>query len=277
VAAVALLALAACGTQLLYNRLDWLTHYYLASQVSLDVSQSSVLRTNLREFLVWHRRSELPRYAAFLDRFADATEAPLEFRQLESARLEIEAFVGDAVMHGAPDAARWLKALRPEQVDELFASFAEHEGEVRKEHCSASPAERRAHTTKRFVDKVEDWTGSLRSSQRDLIATRLAIFEGDACLNLSIQEHSRIEFRALVDAHRGQPDFAARIVAYMTHPEVRWEPNYRRAFEANRTRFMQLIVDLDHTLTPVQRSRAVQRLRGFATDLEELAAEEREI
>jgi hypothetical protein len=276
VAAVALLALAACGPQFFYNRLDWLTHYYLASQVSLDVSQASVLRANLREFMVWHRHSELPRYAAFLDRFADATAAPLEFRQLESARLEIEGFVSDAVVQGAPDTARWLKALRPEQVDELFASFAEHEIEKRNEHCNASPAERRAHTTRRFVDKVEDWTGSLRVSQRELIATRLASFEGDACLNLSIQQHSRIEFRALVDAHRGQPDFAARIVAFMTHPEVRWEANYRRAFEANRTRFMQLIVDLDHTLTPVQRSRAVQRMRGFATDLRELAAEERE-
>jgi hypothetical protein len=78
---------------------------------------------------------------AFLNRFADATAAPLE---ASTARVRAP---GDrrlrkrAVVQGAPDAARWLKALRPEQVDELFASFAEHENEVRGT-LRREPAER---------------------------------------------------------------------------------------------------------------------------------------
>jgi hypothetical protein len=119
-----LAVLVACGTQFVYNRLDWLTHYYLSSQVSLDGSQSRELRRGLESFFAWHRRNELPRYAAFLDRMANDTSRPVSFTQLETGRHQIETFMRDAVSHGAPDAARWFNGLRPEQVDELFASLA---------------------------------------------------------------------------------------------------------------------------------------------------------
>ncbi len=265
-------SLAACGTQFVYNRLGWLTHYYLSSHVSLDASQSSELRANLREFFVWHRRTELPRYAGFLDRFAAAASRPLTREQLESGSDEIESFVRASITHGAPDAARWLDGLRPQQVDELFANLEKKEQEARKEHCSVEPAKRREKSVDRFIENVEDWTGRLRRAQRELIAERLAKTSGDPCLDLSAQERSRIEFRALVDRHRGQPDFADRIATFMTRPQDRWEPEYAREYASNRAIILALMADLDHTMSAGQRQRAISRLREFAGNLRKLAA-----
>jgi hypothetical protein len=274
VAAVFLLgSLAACGTQFVYNLLGWLTHYYLSSQVSLDGPQSSELRANLREFFVWHRRTELPRYASFLERFAGAAERPLVREQLESGSGEIESFVRASITHGAPDAARWLNGLRAEQVDELFANFEKKEQESRAEHCGIEPSRRREKSVERFIENVEDWTGRLRRSQRELVAARLARTTGDPCLDLSAQERSRIEFRALVDRHRGQPDFADRIASFLTRPEDRWEPAYAKAYAANRAIIFDLMADLDHTMSAEQRRRAISRLRDFARNLRRLAAE----
>jgi uncharacterized protein DUF6279 len=268
-----MLLLAGCGTQFIYNRLDWLLHYYLAGQVSLDGAQSRELRANLRTFMSWHRHSELPRYAAFLERVAAGTKQPVEFAQLDAGRIEIDGFVRDAVTHGAPDAARWLDGLRPAQVNELFASFADDERKAREKHCAEDPAARRADGAERFIDNVEDWTGRLRRSQRELVETRLAAIEGDSCTDVSAQERSRIEFRELVGKYRQQPGFADRIATFMTQAEDRWDPEYRRTYRANRTRYLELMVDLGHTLSETQRARAIGRLRSFARDLRELAAE----
>jgi hypothetical protein len=265
-------SLAACGTQFVYNRLGWLTHYYLSSHVSLDASQSSELRANLREFFEWHRRTELPRYAGLLERFAAAAR-PLTREQLESGSDEIESFVRASITYGAPDAARWLAGLRPQQVDELFANLEKKEQESRREHCGIEPAQRREKSVRRFIENVEDWTGRLRRSQRELVAARLARTSGDPCLDLSAQERSRIDFRALVDRHRGQPDFAERIASFLTRPEDRWEPAYAEAYAANRAIIFDLIADLDRTLSPEQRRRATSRLRDFARNLRKLAAE----
>lgn len=267
------MTLCACGTQFVYNRLGWLTHYYLSSHVSLDGPQSRELHLNLREFFVWHRRTELPRYADFLERFADAAGQPLTRERLASGSGEIESFVRASVTHGAPDAARWLDGLRPEQVDELFASLEKKEQKSRREHCSLAPGKRRAKSVERFIDNVEDWTGRLRRPQRELIATRLAQTTGDPCLDLSAQERSRVEFRELVERHHGQPDFAERIATFMTRPEERWDPAYAAAYASNRAIILDLIADLDRTMSPEQRARAVSRLREFARNLRKLAAE----
>jgi hypothetical protein len=266
-------SLVACGTQFVYNRLGWLTHYYLSTQVSLDGAQSSELRANLREFFIWHRRTELPRYASYLERLADAGGRPLTREQIESGSDEIERFVRASITQGAPDAARWLDGLRPQQIDELFANLEKKEQESRKEHCGIEPAKRREKSVRRFIEHVEDWTGRLRRSQRELVAARLARTSGDPCLDLSAQERSRIEFRALVDRHRGQPDFADRIASFLTQPEARWEPAYAEAYASNRAIIFELIADLDRTMNAEQRRRAISRLREFAGNLRKLAAE----
>ena len=266
-------SLAACGTQFVYNRLGWLAHYYLSNQVSLDGPQSIELRANLREFFVWHRRTELPRYAGFLERFAAAASQPLTREQMASGTGEIEDFVRTSVAHGAPDAARWLNALREPQIDELFASFEKKEAESREEHCGTSPAKRREKSVARFIDNVEEWTGRLRRAQRELIATRLGETTGDPCLDVSAQERSRIEFRTLVEAHRGQPDFADQIAKFMTRPEDRWDPAYARANAANREVILGLVIDLDRTMSVEQRRRSVTRLKDYARELRKLAAE----
>ena len=77
----------------------------------------------------------------------------------------------------------------------------------------------------------------------------------------------------MVDEYRSQPDFAQRIAVFMTRPEDHGDAEYRRTFEANRDRFMLLIVDLNHSLSDEQRARAIKRLRALSADLRELAAE----
>lgn len=269
--ALCALSLTACGTQFAYNRLDWLMHRYVASQVTLDASQSRELRAYLGEFFEWHRRHELPRYAAFLERVA-ATEQPVNRDQMEIGRREVESFMHASVSQGAPDVARWLRSLRPEQVTEMFENFAERARKSRARDCERAADERRADQVERFVDNVERWTGSLRSSQKELIATRLAQIPLEDCGEQSLATGERQTFRDIVDAYRSRPDFAQRIAVFVMQPESHGDAEYRRNFEANRERFLSLIVELNHTLSDEQRARSVKRLRAFAAELRELAA-----
>lgn len=269
--ALSTLAFTACGTQFAYDRLDWFTHRYVSSQVTLDAAQSRELRAYLDEFFDWHRRHELPRYAAFLERVADATEQPLSRDQLEIGRREVEGFMHASVSQGAPEAARWLRSLRPEQVVEMFENFAEKDRKARTEACERDPEDRRADNAERFIDNVERWTGRLRRAQRELIVTRLAQFPLADCGD-GFGGEERHTFRDIVNAYRSRPDFAQRITVFVTRPENRGDAEYRRNFEANRERVLSLIVELNHTLSDEQRARSVKRLRAFATGLREISA-----
>jgi hypothetical protein len=269
----AVLMLSSCGTQFAYNRLDWLTHHFLSGQVSLDATQSRELRAYLDEFFQWHRQHELPRYAAFLERVADATDEPVNRSQLEVGRLEVEALMHASVSQGAPDAARWLRSLRPEQVEEMFANFAEKGRKSRAKACERDPEERLADNVDRMVENVERWTGRLRDSQRALIAARLAQFPADDCSD-HFADDGRHTFRDVVDEYRSRPDFAQRITVFVMRPEARGDAEYRRTFEANRERFLALLVEINQSLSAEQRARSVKRLRSMAAELRELSAAE---
>jgi hypothetical protein len=193
--------------------------------------------------------------------------------QLEAGQREVEAFMRDSISHGAPSAARWLSGLRPEQVDELFANFAEKDRKARAEKCDSTPEERRRERTHQFIDNVEKWTGDLNRAQRRMIATRYATLVTDECDELSARESSRTEFRELVDRYRSTPEFADRIAEFLLHPENRRDAAYRADYEADRGRFLQLLADINHSLTPAQRAHTVERLRLYAREMRGLAAQ----
>lgn len=265
--------LTACGTRFVYNRLDWLSSYYVASQVTLDDAQSRALRANVDDFFAWHRRSELPRYARFLDRMANDAMRPVSLEQLEEGQREVEAFMDESAAHFAPGAARWLNGLRPAQIDELFANLAEKDRKARAEKCDSTPAERRKQRTRQFIDNVEDWTGRLERAQRELIRDGYAALRTDECDELSARARSRLEFRALVDRYRARPEFAERIADFLVHPENRRDAAYRDDYEADRERFLRLLADINHSLTPEQRRNTIARLRVYAQEMRGLAAQ----
>jgi hypothetical protein len=256
--------LCGCGSRFVYNRLDWLSHHYLSKQVTLDGAQSRALQTDLEDFFEWHRRSELPRYAGFLDRIANDAARPVSVAQLDAGEREVEGFMRSSVTHVAPDAARWLSGLRPAQVDELFASLAEKDRKARAEYCEVPPAERGEKSARRFIDRVEEWTGDLSRAQSELIRTRYIALGRDDCAELDARERSRLEFRTLVDRYRATDGFADRIAGFLAH---------RPVDVAERERFLRLLADINQSLTPAQRAQTISRLRLYAQEMRGMAAE----
>jgi hypothetical protein len=265
------LLFAGCGTQLLYNRLDTLISFYVSTQVSLEPGQSASLKSALRDFLSWHRRSELPRYAEFAESLARDAAAPLGRARIDQARAEVEALWRGSVARGAPAAARWLAGLSTAQIDELFASFAEDDDDLREEYCEASEQQRDREREKAFISATQDWVGRLSPAQRALVRERLAALVPSSCGWVESRQLVRAALRATVETQRGQQGFEAQVANLLTHPEDSWRRDYRLAFDANREAIVSLLAELDASFSEQQRARLAGRLLGFAADFHELA------
>jgi hypothetical protein len=270
--AAACLLLAGCGAQFLYNRLDTVLYLYFSTQVSLQDTQARGLKLALREFLDWHRRSELPRYAQFAESLASDAGAPLSAQRIDTARRDIETLWRDSVARGAPQAARWLAGLEPAQRDELFASFSDNEADLRRELCETTEAEHRREREKDFIASVQDWVGALNAAQRALVRERLRALTASSCGWVANRARWLAELRRLVDANARDPDYVAHLTALLAHPEDRWDDAYRSGFEHNRDVVVRLLAELDATLDARQRTRLQARLRSYARDFRELAA-----
>ena len=269
---VCALLLVGCGTQFLYNRLPTLLYLYATTQLSMDGAQRQTLKAELQGFFDWHRRSELPRYAEFVEQLVGAVQQPIGVAQIDAARLRVEAYWRASILQGAPSAARWLATLRVAQRDELFKRLNKEDRKLREEYCIPSEAERSKSRDKLFVDAVEDWTGDLSPAQMDLIRTHLAVTRGTGCGYVDARAALRRDLRALVEQQPRDPGYAGQVAHLLAYPEERWPPRYREEFNADRDAIVALLGSLDATLTRAQRERMIERLQDFAKDFRELAA-----
>ena len=90
---VSSILLIGCTASFTYNRLNWLIPWYVDGYVDLTREQRKALAGQLEPLLQWHRREELLRYVAILDRIERDLAAPLTAATVQEWTDEIVAAI----------------------------------------------------------------------------------------------------------------------------------------------------------------------------------------
>jgi hypothetical protein len=276
--AILLLLLALTGTlvgctNFFYNRLDTLAAWYVQDLVALDDSQRNELRTWLNETLQWHRRSELIRYAKFLRELAASSERPGTASTYKGVEAQVEGFGARLIEQAAPDAARLLMSLTPEQIDEFEANLAEKARERNEKNLEAQ-AEGKWHEKRaRDIEKqLKRWTGTVTKEQRQLIAQLSTQFQSTTTEWLESQERWRHAMfgalRARFTAGQSPAVVEERILALLRTPEAQWTRAYQAKATQNREQSLTVLGAIDASLTAPQRAHLQRELIQLAEQLE---------
>jgi hypothetical protein len=271
-AALLLTGLAGCGATLVYPRLDSLVGFYLRGLVSLDGSQSASLARTLERNLEWHRSEELERYEAFLQGMASQVRAGLTRDGLEDAAQQAEVYWRRIFEQAAPGYTELAATLSDRQVRELLASLQRADEKTWREYSGRTSEERYAQRGKSLRKNIERMTGPLNPQQLQLIhdyawTARPFMFEW--------RENRRLwreELAATLRVRSGpRAAFAERMRVLIAEPDRLWTPEYGKAIATSRADFLDLVVQLDATLTPQQRVVTQERLLALAKEVRDLA------
>jgi hypothetical protein len=267
----ALMLFAGCTTGFVYNRLDRVAYWYFSRQVTLSEVQAQHLRTDLRQLLQWHRRSELPRYAALLDSLSRDARHPIGRARIDASRREIEALWRDVVQRASPHAALWLAELSDAQLEELFGNLAQDDDELRAKYCEPDERTLARRRERAVFSGIAEWTGRLSREQRELVKATVAKLEPTGCEWVANQRVFRRDLRTLLESRTREPTFAESLGRFLLSPEERWTERYRQSFVANREHVVSLLAQIDATLSPRQRTRLAGKFADLARDLRNLA------
>jgi hypothetical protein len=266
------LGVTACSN-FFYNRLDTLATWYIQDLVSLDDAQRSDLRSWLDSTLQWHRSSELGRYAGFLRELAGQATQPGNARTYQAIESQVEQFGSRLVEQAAPDAARLLMRLTPEQLTEFELNLAEKARERNKENLQALANGKWHEKRAKDIEKqLKRWTGSVTKEQHQLIAQQSERFDSTTTDWLESQSRWRkAMFGALQERFAAGQSPAAveeRILALLRKPESQWTSAYQSKTTQNREQSLAVLTALDASLTPEQRSHLQRELIKLAQQLE---------
>jgi hypothetical protein len=264
---VLLAILGGCDAiRLAYDNADTFLHWRLSGYLQVHGKASDELNERIDDYMAWHRVRALPQYSRLSADAARRVAAGLSPGDLVWGYDALVAQATEGLHEAAVRIAPMLDRLTPEQLSHLEKRFAEDNRKFSKEN-RGSDKDRRNRRTKRTVERLEEWVGKLSKSQVERVrqfSERVPLYE-----ELRDRDRKRIQtdVLAIVRSHEAQK----RLPAYVDNWERGRDPAFAAANKIWRAELEKLLLDLDKTLTPEQRTRAVTRLRGFSEDFTALA------
>lgn len=275
-AAGTLLSAGCSAIKLGYETLPTWAFFQIDRYWKLDSTQSELAKARLDEFQRWHRHAELPQYVRLLSGVRDRVRTPIEAADVQRWRTDADAHWRALAQRAAAPLAEVALTLRPEQIDRMKKRVAEQNVEHRKKILPADLKERQERRIERVEERAEFFMGRLTHEQREIVrqhAGSLAT-DDDALYaeRLARQQAMVSTIERIATTHPPREEAARQLEAVLVQL---WKPRDAQraaAQEHSATATDQLTALLANSASPAQRSRIGQRLSGWMSDFEILAA-----
>jgi hypothetical protein len=268
--AAALLAVLAAGVvlsgcsalRLAYENADTYLRWRAGSYLDLSGDAGDELDERIDAFFDWHRAKALPNYARLSEEAAKRLGDGLSPEDLIWGYDALMVQARESLRTAAAQVAPFLDRMSAEQISHFERRLAEDNRKFARENLKGSEAERRARRVKQMKNRLEEWVGRLTQAQVE----RVKLYAERAPLTDEFRDRDRKRLQAellgLIRRHetgKRLPDLAADWQAGR-------DPAFVAANEAWRKEFYALLLDIDRTLTPAQRAKAVANFRRYAED-----------
>jgi Family of unknown function (DUF6279) len=275
-AAAALLLGGCSALRLGYSNGAQLGWWWLDGYFDFNREQAVQVKQRIDRWFEWHRTTQLPALGPLLTSAQQQVLEPTTPQKVCAWQGQARAAVDPALQRALADFAEIVPSLAEPQFRALENKYTKNLEEMRNDFLQPDPAERRAATLERTVERFERLYGRLGEAQLRVVNTALAAspFDPEAWL----AERQRRQADALQLLRRlatDKPDRDTRIKALqglVQRSEVSPTPEYR-AYQQRLGEFnCQFAAQLHNATTPAQRQKARDTLQGWEQDLRSLLA-----
>jgi hypothetical protein len=275
--AALLAGLAGCSAlRIGYGTAPDLVYWWVDRYVDFNGAQTPKVREAIRQWFVWHRKTQLPDYAAQLakaqaEALVDTTPARVcewQAEVLKRSRTAFERIV--------PAAAELVLTITPDQVKNVEQRYAKTNDEYRDEYLQPDAKKRAEANLKRTVDRAETLYGSFDEAQRTRIADNLARSPFDPELWFAERRQRQLEALQLLRKLTSEPTTREQAQTALRNYEERLERSPREPYRRYAERLSEFNCSfgagLHNATTASQRRTAADRLAAWGSDLRAIAA-----
>lgn len=256
-----------------YNNADTALRFIADDYFDIDAAQKELLNGSLQRFHVWHRREELPRYAAFFEEAAQRVGHGMHRDDVLWAVETIRGRYRILVLRGVDEAMPVLITVNGENIDALQKKFNEKNEEYRREFLRGSVADREDAQLEAYKKRLADWIGDLSPEQEKITLDFIRAHAGAAEQKLQARKRRQAEFLTLMRNKSDAAHLRVQLREYLSDPDrnrSREELQFAHRMESD---FADYMIALDRTLSSAQREKAKQRLLRYAQDARTLSAQ----
>lgn len=269
---VSCLLISSCSLRWSYNFLDWLVAWEVGEYVTLDRQQKKQLNKSIDDFHRWHRSTQLPLYADFLQRL----ESQLLDEETDSAALmhsfdQASELWQDSLVEFTAFAPTLFRELSEPQIAELIRNTEKETNKAVEKYMGREESEARRKQHKHMLKRLNKWLGQLTPKQMALLDQ----WSLEVTSNHKLMVQARQEWQQLFDQtlqeNRQSDTFEKQVQTLLVYPNTLWSDEYRQSVEHNQQLTMELFADISHQLTEQQKHSLRKKLHGYINDFQHLA------
>ncbi len=259
---------------IVYNTADLLVKQYASDYLKLTDDQLARWEPRLASQLARHRSEELPYLAAFFDQLRKASRVGFDARNMTCLIKEFRDLYRRQARLAVALAAPLLADLTPAQIDTLERTFRKQEREDRKDLAKRDLAWEKQKRATRYIKAIEDWTGSLTTSQADLVAEITGRMPDSESAVIDYRTRKRAELLSLLRNRSNEDRINAFLIAWLVEFSD-LPPTLEHDGDVIGERIGELFIRLGASLDERQRHRLDTRLRQLRNDLMHLQKQPR--
>ena len=268
--AACVLILAACSSaNLVYNTAPSLIAGEVDDAFNLNGEQADKLDERLEQFFEWHRREELARYQALLERAASKASDGFSAQEFAVLVRDIRGAWERSVDQLIDDLGGLGATLSPVQIEHFRWYYAKTREEY-DDYLALDHEERLEYRAERSLERLERWYGGFDRELEDRILVRLQALPDTWEPWLKFRT-ARIEEMLRIFSESTDPD---TIKAELRDLMLNHENPIARDFEPKRAAYWQaygeMLEEINGWMTPEQRQKAVDQLQKYARMVAEI-------
>lgn len=271
-----LLLPAGCSSvKLMYGQLDWWLRWQLDDYLDLPGPQQKQLNAAVDEFHRWHRQTQLPLYADYLQQLAALLESANSSQQdtraeLEAIEAQLETFYRDSAGKLVEQLTPLITKLNNAQIDKLGKNLQrEREKSLKKWQQPGSKRQKRR--LKEMRKQSRRWLGDLTPEQEQWIAEWAVRVKFDPLLRDRQRQLWQEHFLAAL--RQKPPGYQQQLRELLLDPQRLWPEDYAQMQQLWRQQTLELGENILTSSTLAQRRHLARELRDYAADFRTLYAQ----
>ncbi len=259
-----------------YGTAPDLVYWWLDNYADLDSAQAPRVRAALAQWFDWHRRTQLPDYAAQLAKAQAEVRADTSAARACEWQAELTTRATTAFDRAVPAAAELVLTLTPQQIQHVERRYAKINDEYRDDFLQGDLRKRARAALERTVDRVELLYGRLDDAQRKRVAETLQHSPFDPEIWFAERRQRQQDALQLLRKLNADGATRERAEALLRSYAQGMQRSPREAYQRYADRLVEFncafAASLHNSTSPAQRGTAAQRLAGWEGDLRAIVA-----
>lgn len=273
-ALVLLFGSAGCSIKMMYNNADRFARWAVNDYIQMDDEQEAYFIAEVDAIHYWHRTTELPLYADYLDTMPERFDEGVDEPAIEGMFDTFYSWWEVLEQKSLPMVTELMLSLSDNQVSRLPERFEKDNREFAEDELDKPLDEVQAEWMKQYADTMSRFSGRLTREQRAYLERQSVRYVPQFELWSEYRQRWQGDLLALLREKRRDPRaFTESFLILANGREAYYGEELQAVFDANEALASEVTAWLINNLTDKQRERFYQRIGEMADTFRELAAD----